>query len=325
MYVKTGGIKMMNGKRGLSIILSTLVIVLIFFGCSNTNQDEAAEYGEDVSREEMSDSTNSYDAGFVESSADQSEPEFVQDDRSVEEEEHLHSDTLSEQMVIYNGNISIEVNDYDQAHNRIHEEVENVNGYIVESSVYQSEEQEQRVGTLVVKMPQDYFHPFLNELEATSANVLEKSTHGNDVTEEYVDLESRLRSKETVEERLLSFLDGAENTEDLLDISQDLSEVQEEIEQIKGRMNYLEDHVAYSTITIQLHEKRVNVASIQDQGSLNTTERAHSLFMDTINFLITIVSSIFIFIIGLSPVLVPLLILAAAALLYHKRNTRNKK
>ena len=91
-------------------------------------------------------------------------------------------------------------------------------------------------------------------------------------------------------------------------ISDDLSEVQEQIEQIKGRMEYLDNQVTYSTITINMQERQVKISELQGQDDLNTGERAQSLFMDTINFLITIGSGLAVFLIGLSPLLIPLAI-----------------
>src|SRR5690606_18783760 len=131
-----------------------------------------------------------------------------------------------------------------------------------------------------------------------------------DVTEEYVDLQSRLRSKQAVEERLLSFMKEAEKTDDLLKISNDLARVQEQIEQIKGRMNYLENHVAFSTITINIQEKAVIIPEIKNTSELNTMENATKLFFETINAILNVFSNFIVLLIGYSPIIVPLLIFA---------------
>lgn len=129
---------------------------------------------------------------------------------------------------------------------------------------------------------------------------MDSSITGQDVTEEYIDLESRLKSKQAVESRLLSFMEQAEKTEDLLAISKDLAKVQEEIETIKGRMNYLENKADLATVTISIEENKVEVKNLGD-SQLKTWEKTKEQFKKSINFLISAFSSLFIFLIGYLP------------------------
>ncbi|MBW9235445.1 DUF4349 domain-containing protein, partial [Leptospira santarosai] len=101
---------------------------------------------------------------------------------------------------------------------------------------------------------EENFEKFLLEAEGEAAKVLERNVTGQDVTEQYVDLESRVRSKRAVEERLLDFMSKAQKTEDLLKISEDLAQVQEEIEVMVGKMKYLENQTSFSTIEISMYE-----------------------------------------------------------------------
>lgn len=312
----------MSMRRGTSFpwnmfFLSFLFLFLV--GCMNDSAEDSADYNTSVA-------SNDNSAAGVNESRDErsSSLESEEETQASQESPNTDASAMPDQMVIYNGDISIAVDSYQETQSFIQQETEELGGFVVESSVYQQGEDEEQQGSIIVRIPQEHFHSFMNELESNSVALLEKSTHGNDVTEEFVDLESRLRSKEAVEERLTAFLEEADNTEDLLKISQDLSVVQEEIEQTVGRMSYLENHVAFSTVTIQIQERTVNVSSLQDRESLNTLEHAQSLFMDTINVLITIFSRIFIFIVGLSPVLIPLAITAAFIFWLLKRKNRVK-
>lgn len=300
----------------ISIVLLpilAIIIVAILSACSGNNSESAENSAGDYDM-----AANDSDNGFVEADQEQVNSE------SSEAELERSEGQSDEQMVIYNGNISIEVNDFNDAQKIIQDEVDRIGGFVVESSVYQQGQNNQKNGMLIVRVPQEHFQPFLNELETTSSKVLEKSTSGNDVTEEYIDLESRLRSKETVEKRLLAFLEEAENTKDLLTISSDLSEVQEEIEQIKGRMSYLQNHVKLSTVTIHIQESSINVSTLQDGQSLNTLEHAKSLFMDTVNVLISLFSRGFIMMVGLSPVIIPMILIGLAVYFLQKRHRKNK-
>jgi len=85
-----------------------------------------------------------------------------------------------------------------------------------------------------------------------AVRVTSESTSSRDVTEEYIDLESRLKNAEATEKQYLALLEKAEDVEDILRIYDSLSRVRSEIEQIKGRMQYLERTVSMSLISVRL-------------------------------------------------------------------------
>ncbi|WP_187254496.1 DUF4349 domain-containing protein [Alkalicoccus halolimnae] len=310
----------MNRKQSLLFILLAAVL-LVLGACMNQAENNQASDNRNT-EEAVND-----DGGLVESNEGAPDAPAEEDGEQEDFPESEEAPTADQtgQMVIYNGDISIEVNNFDTIQSSIQEQVDSMGGYVVESNVQQAGENEERSGRIVVRIPQEHFHPFLQELESASTTVLEQSTSGNDVSEEYVDLESHLESQEVVEERLLTFLEEAESTEDLLAISQDLDEVQSEIERVTGRMNYLENQVAFSTVTIQIQERAVHVDQIQDQESLNTFEHAQSLFMNTVNFLLTALSRVVIFLIGLSPVIIPLAVIAGAVYWFSRRRKKKEQ
>src|SRR5699024_6000993 len=105
---------------------------------------------------------------------------------------------------------------------------------------------------------------------------------GQDVTEEYVDLESRLKAKKAVEKRLLHLMEEAKSTKDLLQVSERLAQVQEEIEQLKGRMNYLDHRTVYATVTIHATQE-APLGSPEETP--DTGERMKSSFIQSIGLL----------------------------------------
>ncbi|MGG1571744.1 DUF4349 domain-containing protein [Fictibacillus sp. NRS-1165] len=107
-------------------------------------------------------------------------------------------------------------------------------GYIVESETL-SEEGGHSGGYLKVRIPQDRFFAFTRKARALSTGSPEEVINGRDVTEEYTDLEVRLKAKRLVRTRLENFMKNAEKTEDLLHISKELAGMQEQIEKIQGR------------------------------------------------------------------------------------------
>jgi len=101
-------------------------------------------------------------------------------------------------------------------------------------------------------VPDDEFEPALSELRDLAVRVTSESTDSKDVTEEYIDLKSRLKNAEATESQYLALLKKAEDVEDILRIYERLSQVRREIEQIKGRMQYLERISSMSLISVRL-------------------------------------------------------------------------
>jgi hypothetical protein len=182
------------------------------------------------------------------------------------------------------------------------------------------EGKEQVSGNIRIRIPQKNFQAFLHDAESQAAEVLHRNITGQDVTEEYVDLESRLKSKRVVEERLTTFMKSAVKTEDLLKISADLAVVQEEIEAIEGKMKFLENQTSLSTVNITLYEKSVVIPSI-DKDKLNTWEKTKKQFMKSINMLLVGLSGLVVLIIGNIPVLAILFLIGFLSVLFY----RNKK
>lgn len=231
-------------------------------------------------------------------------------------------DSQQSRMVIYHADLHLEVKDYKSVHSKIELLVNEMNGYIVESNVYNHGEN-QMEGRLTVRVPQSFFNSFISQVGEMSEKVNHQNITGQDVTEEYVDLGSRLKSKEVVEERLLQFMRDAKETKDLLQISSDLAVVQEEIEQIKGRMNYLENQANLSTVSMTLYENKVIVPEIDGSG-LNTWDKIKREFMDSINFILGAVSGFFVFLIGNSPILILLGLLGFVVYLFMRKIARQK-
>lgn len=153
-------------------------------------------------------------------------------------------------MVIRNAMLSLQVDKVDEAERNVRALVQNVGGYILESSMTGTEDQ--RSIRLVFKIPAARFDDTLNELERLAGKVQSRSVTGQDVTEEFVDIESRLRNLRATEARLLDFLKQAETVEEALLVNEQLTALQEQIEQASGRITFLRENVSFSTINVDL-------------------------------------------------------------------------
>ncbi|MBB3109046.1 hypothetical protein FHS18_001098 [Paenibacillus phyllosphaerae] len=157
--------------------------------------------------------------------------------------------------LVYRANVAMQVEDYGAAQSQISNAITLSGGYIVKFSDQQTAHE--LGGTYTIKVPAKGFMSFLAGIENIEHKALEKSLQGTDVTEEYVDLEARLKARQVVEARLLSFMDKATKADDLLKFSTELGEVQTEIERIKGRMRYLDQNVAFSTVELRVYQQSV--------------------------------------------------------------------
>ncbi|MEQ6376570.1 DUF4349 domain-containing protein [Bacillaceae bacterium S4-13-56] len=296
-----------------------ILIVLITFlvACSSEDTNESAgndAANRDVAYNESEENTGS--KGMDGGEAEQAEKE----NGSANTDSNLSAQD-SNRKIIYEANVRIEVNDFAKAENDIQSEIDKVGGYMVESQIYGGGEDSLKEGRIKARIPVEKFDEFLAIVENGGWKLIEKHVDSDDVTEEYVDLESRLKSKKIVEERLLSFMQKAEKTEDLLKISNDLAKVQEEIEQITGRMKYLQNRSDLATITINIQENRVNIPSVKNE-ELNTWEKTQQQFMNSINGLLAFGSGLIVFFIGNLPVII---LIAAAALIGYRIYKKTKK
>jgi hypothetical protein len=132
-----------------------------------------------------------------------------------------------ERLIIRNGSLSIVVPDTTTALDDVTEMVNELGGYIVESSV--DKYQEGLQASVMLRVPAESFDTALARIRDLATEVRSESTSGQDVTEDYVDLKSRLRYLEATEARLLEFLEDAEDTESALAVYEQLQQIQADI------------------------------------------------------------------------------------------------
>ncbi len=161
-------------------------------------------------------------------------------------------------LIIKNADMRLQVEDSDVAISRITQVVGDSGGYIISSRVWNQmhlDGKNYKYATITMGVPVISFERTLNRLRDLSLEVLDENASGEDVTDQYVDLQSQLVNLEATRERIKSFLDQAKTVEEALLINQQLSEIERQIEEIKGRINYLQDRSSFSTITVNLEPK----------------------------------------------------------------------
>lgn len=158
-----------------------------------------------------------------------------------------------ERLIIRTGELRMIVEDTEESLGAIASLVNGVEGWIVNSSVSQHGQGDQaKSGSMTVRIPANQFDAMIDQIREIALEVTHESTQGQDVTEEYVDLAARLGNLEATAARVRAFLDEARNVEDALNVNRELSRLESEIEAMKGRLQYLSQSAAYSTLTIYI-------------------------------------------------------------------------
>ena len=158
----------------------------------------------------------------------------------------------SNRMIIKNADIRLMVKDTDIAIDRATQVIADAGGYIVSSRVWYQDYygNNLKYATVTIGIPVDEFERALVKLRDLAVRVVDEVASGDDVTEQYVDLQSQLTNLEATRARIQEFLKDTKTVEEALRVNQELANIEAQIEQIKGRMNYLNDRSAFSTITI---------------------------------------------------------------------------
>ncbi len=158
-----------------------------------------------------------------------------------------------EKKVIRTADMRMEVKNYQEALASVKNLIEKYKGELT------SENEQQYSGrlenTLVIRVLPRGFDSLLLEFEQLAVQVDFKSVNAEDVTRQYIDLETRLASKRAVVERYRELLKQAKNVEEVLAVEENLRKVVEEIESIEGQLKYLNRQVDYSTINLTIYEK----------------------------------------------------------------------
>jgi len=161
-------------------------------------------------------------------------------------------EATTERKLIKNGEIQLVVNSVKKTRT----EIDGICGGL---KAYISKEDQNDFGNrlqhaLVIRVPSSYYDSLVSRVEALAIKVANKSTTLQDVTEEFIDVEARLRTKKGLAARYHEILKQARSVEEILSVENHIGNVQAEIESMEGRLKYLNDQISYSTLNVTYHE-----------------------------------------------------------------------
>jgi hypothetical protein len=174
----------------------------------------------------------------------------------------------TDRKIIKSGNITLEVESITGAMTEIAAIAESLNGYVVSSNKYEYDSRTH--GIVSFRIPAGSFNNALDKLRDMAISVPAESTTSQDVTEEYIDLQAQLHNLQATEAQYLALLGRAATVEEILKVQQALSSVRGQIEQIQGRINYLDRTTDMSLITTSLEEQGTLVTSWSALDPLKT-------------------------------------------------------
>jgi chitodextrinase len=158
----------------------------------------------------------------------------------------------TDRMVVRTGNIQMIVGQIATSIDNITRIANDSNGYVVSSQQWKNGDR--NVGSLSIRVAADNYDRVMAQIMSMAKSVTNQSTTSQDVTEQYTDLSSQIKNLQATEAQLLKIMENATKVEDVLNVQAQLTSVRGQIEQIKGRMLYLERTSATSLININMEE-----------------------------------------------------------------------
>lgn len=206
--------------------------------------------------------------------------------------------------ILRNGDLVLEVSDPIVSQRQITSIAESLGGFVVSSESRQRQPQDAGKQELeiylVVRVAASHFAAALDQIRSQGNRVIQEKTTGQDVTEEFIDLEARIKTQKALESQFLEIMKQANKVGDALEVQRQVADVRTEIEKLEGRKRFLENRASLSTITVSLKTPAAIIVSTSGFSSHLREAVAES---------VAIASGIVLFLIRFVIVMVPILIL----------------
>ena len=164
--------------------------------------------------------------------------------------------SVTQRKLIKNGSMTLVVDNLEQSRSKVLALIEKHSGYCANEQ-YSSWEHSSSYN-LTVRVPCDNFDGFVAELEASNGKMESKSMYINDVTAEYIDLETRLDTKRSYLARYKELLKSAKSVQEIVSIEDKIRSLEEEIDSTVGQLKYLSNQVDYSTLRLNIRHDDAN-------------------------------------------------------------------
>ncbi|HQZ98547.1 MAG TPA: DUF4349 domain-containing protein, partial [Pyrinomonadaceae bacterium] len=204
----------------------------------------------------------------------------------------------SDRKIIQNAELSLESEQPEEAQKRIATIVQSKSGFVVESQQSGSDLKANRrdIVQMTVRVPAEKFTETLDEIRTVSSRVIVETIKGQDVTEEFIDIEARLKAQKALERQFMEIMKRANTVEDALNVQGQLADVRGEIEKVEGRKRFLENQATLSTIKI-----RLQTPAVFSTNSAGFFYRLSESFGNGFDFALDFMLGLVTFIVGVLP------------------------
>ena len=332
------------------IIISNLALIVLIFGCNSTdssnNEDELDIETPSEYKEENFKSNDGYLNEKVElesSLIGNGVSQYSASDKTIQNSNSktkVFSKNIFDSKIIRTADLKLKVEYVKKASTKIKNLVDMNGGYISSQNLSSDKNEYQKIKStekfelieyeivtsnlMYVRVPSKNFQNVLSAIKGVSLSEDYVKINTQDVSEEYVDLETRLKTKKEVEARYISILRSkAKTLSDVLIAEDKIRVIREEIEVVEGRLNFLKNKVSLSTIQIDLYQ---NATFIQEQVKINTYTTSEWSFSEKISDSISAGwNGVLLFLIGLLYFWPFLLIGGITFWIIRRRRVKNKK
>lgn len=215
------------------------------------------------------------------------------------------------QKIIKQASLRFETNDLEKTFDQIKTAITANKGTILSDS--EGKDYNSIFRNLTVKVPSQNFDPFLSSVSKGVSYFERKDISAEDVTEQYIDLNSRLKTKQKLEERYLQILQKATKISEILEIEKQISVIREEIEAKQGQLKYLESRVSESTVTIEFYKTIAEQEGVKTSYGSKIWTAFKSGFFGLSSFFIWLLS------------VWPFVLMVCAAVYFIRRRFKRKK
>lgn len=157
------------------------------------------------------------------------------------------------QKVIRTGNLIMRVDSAEKRMNELRAIVDNVKGFVAQANL--TDNANVKTAYVTLRIPSDKYDATVAQIKGLASTVFNESTSGDDVTDQFVDLQARLGAAKAEEAQYLEILKRAGTIEETLQVTGRLGEVRSRIEQMEGQMRFLQDRTDYATLSITMTEE----------------------------------------------------------------------
>ncbi len=186
-----------------------------------------------------------------------SKEESADNSAAAEQDKTKASENLSiEKKLIKNGELGFQTNNLSETRKKIEAALKANGGYISKENSY--DYSNNPTDELIARVPAKDFDKFLAQVLDGVEKIDYKRVDIEDVTEQFVDIEARLKSRRQLEQKYEELMVKASNMDDILKIQKEKEIIREEIESAEGRLKYLSNQVGYSTLKITYYEHKAS-------------------------------------------------------------------